>query len=562
MENVFGLNATEVTKVLASGNANQVLIIDCRSFVAYNQGRIVESVNTHCPPPILKRRSGGFIALEHIVPCEEKRSQLLKGVFPNVLVYDDNTQELKNAPSDSNILSVIKSLLKQVDGLVVRFIVGGFNAVREECPVLCMMQEFQLIHCTREKLTGKSRRCAPQQNEPAEILPHLYLGDVCHSSQRSLLERLGITALLNVSSNCGNHFQTHYRYMNVQVNDTMDSDLLTWFPQMIEFIDNVAAENGKVLVHCRAGVSRSATVCIAYIMQKQGLSFDSAFEFVMSKRPVIDPNLNFIQQLQRFETSLKSKQQPPVSSTSTTFSFQPQSAPLPPRHQGPNVFSFSTENLHSVSNPDHQDMEVTSPKEESFSHRFDQEPKPSSQQPVLSTLPLPQKLNLSPSSISQTAASPNPIKCLGLPASRPGSLPLLQVSTHLPSRPRTKEHHHVSSLLPSPTRRVPYPIAPMIDMLQGPHEAEEAFAGNYGSVPKTPLPNRTFSFFGGDIVTCQALTIPLDMSPRQCRPTTPTALDGSSSPFLGSDHPFPTVSVTHSPISPMGVPLSPLPSFG
>lgn len=91
--------------------------------MAFNQSHIVESINIRCPP-ILKRRSGGFISLENIVPCENKRSQLISGYFPHVLVYDDNTQELSQASGDSNLLSVIRSLLQQVDTLTVHFIIG------------------------------------------------------------------------------------------------------------------------------------------------------------------------------------------------------------------------------------------------------------------------------------------------------------------------------------------------------------------------------------------------------------------------------------------------------
>ena len=74
------------------------------------------------------------------------------------------------------------------------------------------------------------------QSEPSEILPHVYLGDVSHSAQRALLEELGITALLNVSSSCHNHFQTSYTYKNVTVSDNMDADLISWFPELIDFI--------------------------------------------------------------------------------------------------------------------------------------------------------------------------------------------------------------------------------------------------------------------------------------------------------------------------------------
>ena len=72
----------------------------------------------------------------------------------------------------------------------------------------------------------------------------------------------------------------------------------------ISFTDNARDNAGKVLVHCHAGVSRSATVCIAYLMFKNNMFLEEAFEHVRLRRGVISPNLNFMQQLKEYETSL------------------------------------------------------------------------------------------------------------------------------------------------------------------------------------------------------------------------------------------------------------------
>ena len=50
---------------------------------------------------------------------------------------------------------------------------------------------------------------------------------------------------------------------------------------------------GGVLVHCHAGVSRSATCVIAYLMQERDLAFEDAFSFASKRRPVIFPNMGF-----------------------------------------------------------------------------------------------------------------------------------------------------------------------------------------------------------------------------------------------------------------------------
>lgn len=59
-----------------------------------------------------------------------------------------------------------------------------------------------------------------------------------------------------------------------------------------------------MLVHCVGGVSRSATLCIAYLMSSKTLSLRDAYEFVRKKRPTIAPNINFMGQLLQHEEQL------------------------------------------------------------------------------------------------------------------------------------------------------------------------------------------------------------------------------------------------------------------
>jgi dual specificity MAP kinase phosphatase len=61
---------------------------------------------------------------------------------------------------------------------------------------------------------------------------------------------------------------------------------------------------GRVLVHCRAGVSRSVTICLAYLMFTARIRLEAAFEHVRSKRSMISPSLNFMRQLEAFEKEL------------------------------------------------------------------------------------------------------------------------------------------------------------------------------------------------------------------------------------------------------------------
>lgn len=69
-----------------------------------------------------------------------------------------------------------------------------------------------------------------------EILPFLYLGSAYHASRKDMLDMLGITALINVSSNCPNHFEDSYLYKSIPVEDNHKADISCWFNEAIEFI--------------------------------------------------------------------------------------------------------------------------------------------------------------------------------------------------------------------------------------------------------------------------------------------------------------------------------------
>ena len=68
--------------------------------------------------------------------------------------------------------------------------------------------------------------------------------------------------------------------------------------------DDVKERGGRVLVHCHAGVSRSATVCMAYIMKTLCYDLRSAYDFVKRRRSCVSPNLHFMGQLLEFEKRL------------------------------------------------------------------------------------------------------------------------------------------------------------------------------------------------------------------------------------------------------------------
>lgn len=66
----------------------------------------------------------------------------------------------------------------------------------------------------------------------------------------------------------------------------------------------VEKEGGKTLVHCLAGVSRSVSLCIGYLMKHKGMTLSEAFHHIHSRRPCIRPNNGFFSQLINYEKQL------------------------------------------------------------------------------------------------------------------------------------------------------------------------------------------------------------------------------------------------------------------
>lgn len=136
---------------------------------------------------------------------------------------------------------------------------------------------------------------------PDRIEDGLWLG--CYESAKdeyNLLER-GIGRVLIVAEWCERWFPDTFAYMQVPLEDSLRENVLPKLGKIIRFIEHGIANGEGVLVHCGAGISRSATVVIAYLMKKHGWTRDKTIEFVKAKRGCICPNKAFMDQLKELE---------------------------------------------------------------------------------------------------------------------------------------------------------------------------------------------------------------------------------------------------------------------
>ena len=87
----------------------------------------------------------------------------------------------------------------------------------------------------------------------------------------------------------------------IKIGDFFSENIIKYFKECIEFIENA----DKIFIHCTCGVSRSATIVLAYLMWKTHSDFDDVYFFVKKRRPEIDPNNGFRKQLKIFQDLLK-----------------------------------------------------------------------------------------------------------------------------------------------------------------------------------------------------------------------------------------------------------------
>lgn len=115
--------------------------------------------------------------------------------------------------------------------------------------------------------------------------------------------------------------------------------------------------NSAVLVHCLAGVSRSVTVTLAYLMHAKLINFEQAFALVRTRKPDISPNFHFLRQLHAFECQLfdgSNQSTTPLSAQSTDSSYMTPMCETPAHIENCDCDIFTTtHNLHHHSHSHH-----------------------------------------------------------------------------------------------------------------------------------------------------------------------------------------------------------------
>ena len=112
---------------------------------------------------------------------------------------------------------------------------------------------------------------------------------------------------MTVGSGLPPKFPQKYKYKIIREYDVPSANLKQHWAACHQFMEQAIESGGVVLVHCYAGVSRSSSTVISYLMRKYGLSLQTAIEHTRSCRWFINPNPGFVRQLRSFERELDKK---------------------------------------------------------------------------------------------------------------------------------------------------------------------------------------------------------------------------------------------------------------
>jgi atypical dual specificity phosphatase len=136
--------------------------------------------------------------------------------------------------------------------------------------------------------------------------PSLYLGPSSTASSQSFLTANSISHVLSVGAT-PTHTVDGVTYHRLSLNDSPSSSISKVSDAACEIIDaalSTKGGTGKILVHCSAGISRSPTIVVAYLMKRHEMSLRSALGKVIRARPQVSPNPGFLQQLKEMEMEI------------------------------------------------------------------------------------------------------------------------------------------------------------------------------------------------------------------------------------------------------------------
>ena len=151
------------------------------------------------------------------------------------------------------------------------------------------------------------------KSQATEIIPGLFIGNRKAAMNNRFFKQNNITVVINCTKD-QSFLRANDNIKRSQIRLAVDDDLSTveihklykYLMNITELIHKHMMNFKGVLVHCYAGIQRSATVVAAYLMRYGNIDQKKAIELIKSKRTIcFTPFVNFTKALELFEIKLK-----------------------------------------------------------------------------------------------------------------------------------------------------------------------------------------------------------------------------------------------------------------
>uniref|UniRef100_A0A3Q4H818 protein-serine/threonine phosphatase n=1 Tax=Neolamprologus brichardi TaxID=32507 RepID=A0A3Q4H818_NEOBR len=240
--------------------------------------------------------------------------------------YHRHIESDRNCLNEWEVMNDLESIRKDSDGQSSAERVSSEILIKEHLRDIMRTEDLdnltsKMVHATLETRIGFDMRpykeyidneilvTMAQMDKPSKIFDYLYLGSEWNAANFEELQKNNVGYILNVTREIDNFFPESFNYMNIRVYDVEATDLLSHWPATFNFINTARKSGQAVLVHCKMGVSRSASTVIAYAMKQQHWTLDVALTYVRDRRSIIKPNEGFMKQLQTYSGILSASQQ-------------------------------------------------------------------------------------------------------------------------------------------------------------------------------------------------------------------------------------------------------------
>ena len=153
------------------------------------------------------------------------------------------------------------------------------------------------------------------------ILPHLWLCGMSDINEPNLTA-FEITHVLNTAIELRDFTYPDIAGLNVKhivFEDDEEENLLEHLDDCVDHIHKAIGEGGNVLVHCIGGVSRSASVIVAYLVKYEKKTLREAYFHVLNSRRGVSPNLGFWKQLMTYEEKHRGSNSVEISGSVPTY---------------------------------------------------------------------------------------------------------------------------------------------------------------------------------------------------------------------------------------------------